>query len=291
MRQSINYDDDDDDETNNGTTVGPILRGPLYKKDPDEVKRRSLIRVLLAVLVFLLVVAFFVMGRKEEDEATQVMHSIETVRKVPIKMCPQFCNARLEQRKKHHGGDFLKPDDLMELYETAKSDLVDDLRNKYGKYYDDIMLDNGEWRKGFTGVNKNKISSLRFQRKLKMKLLQMQLAIRSENDNLEGCNCNQNADSSPNRRLANKTVVLPEIHQTFTKFVWATGGHSAAAGHGNLFNETYTAAMEASVKSVFESVGIAFEGRSYAMGGMRSGPEFALCQESIFGLDGKWISL
>jgi hypothetical protein len=59
-----------------------------------------------------------------------------------------------------------------------------------------------------------------------------------------------------------------------------------AAGHGNLHNETYTAFMEVAAQPIFESVGIEFEGRNYAMGGMRSAPEFALCQESIFGTDG-----
>jgi hypothetical protein len=44
--------------------------------------------------------------------------------------------------------------------------------------------------------------------------------------------------------------------------------------------------MEAAASPLFEAVGIAFEGRNYAMGGMPSSPEIALCQESIFGVDG-----
>lgn len=63
-----------------------------------------------------------------------------------------------------------------------------------------------------------------------------------------------------------------------------------SAGHGNLYNESYTAMMEHSVQPIFESVGIAFQGRNYAMGGMRSAPEFALCQESIFGTDADVIT-
>ncbi|KAI2500366.1 hypothetical protein MHU86_14109 [Fragilaria crotonensis] len=118
----------------------------------------------------------------------------------------------------------------------------------------------------------------------------MQVAIHADNEHLEGCNCTRYGSSSQNRRLETQTLVLPEIQQTFSNFVWATGGHSAAAGHGNLFNESYTAFMERSAKPVFEAVGIGFEGRNYAMGGMRSAPEFALCQESIFGLDADVVS-
>jgi hypothetical protein len=282
---------DDDEEEGEGVTIGPLLRGPLYTRDPEETKRRKLIRSLLAVLVVLLAVAFVLVGHKEEVAATEGELAKETVQKIPPKLCPKFCEARLEQRKKHHGGDFLQPTDLMTQFQIAKNKLVDDLKVKYGTYYEDIMLENGQWRKGFSGVNKNSISSERFRRKLMMKVLEMQIALRAENEHLEGCNCNTDQSSGHNRRLETKTLVLPELRQTYSNFVWATGGHSAAAGHGNLFNESYTAAMERAAKPVFEAVGIEFEGRNYAMGGMRSGPEYALCQESIFGLDGKRLPL
>ena len=120
-----------------------------------------------------------------------------------------------------------------------------------------------------------------------MKLLEMQIAIRTENEQLQGCNCNADKSAGHNRHLEAKAFVLPELRKTFSNFVWATGGHSASAGHGNLFNESYTANMERATKPVFEAVGIEFEGRNFAMGGMESAPEFSLCQESIFGVDGK----
>jgi hypothetical protein len=285
MKRVDIYDNDVDEGED--VTIGPLLRGPLYTKDPGETKRRKLIRGMLAVLVVLLAVAFVVVGRKEEEAASEDVVAKETVRKVPSKLCPQFCKARFEQRKKHHGGDFLKPSDLMQRFQTAKKNLDDDLKVKYGKYYEDMMLENGQWRKGFSGANKNNISSERFRRKLIMKLLETQVAIRDDSEHLEGCNCTKYGSPGQIRRLETQTLVLPDLQQTFSNFVWATGGHSAAAGHGNLFNESYTAFMERSAKPVFEAVGIGFEGRSYAMGGMRSAPEFALCQESIFGLDGK----
>ncbi|KAI2500373.1 hypothetical protein MHU86_14116 [Fragilaria crotonensis] len=288
MKRVDGYDNDEDEGEE--VTIGPLLRGPLYTKDPGEGKRRKLIRGMLAILVILLAVAFVVVGRKEEKAASGDVIAKETVQKVPPKLCPRFCQARLEQRKQHHGGDFLKASDLMQQFQTAKKNLDDDLKVKYGKYYDDMMLENGKWRKGFSGANENNISSERFRRKLMMKLLEMQVAIHADNEHLEGCNCTRYGSSSQNRRLETQTLVLPEIQQTFSNFVWATGGHSAAAGHGNLFNESYTAFMERSAKPVFEAVGIGFEGRNYAMGGMRSAPEFALCQESIFGLDADVVS-
>jgi hypothetical protein len=68
-------------------------------------------------------------------------------------------------------------------------------------------------------------------------------------------------------------------------FVWATGGHSSSAGHGNLHNESYTAVLERAVSGVFQSAGIRFEGRNRAMGGTNSYPEIALCGQEVFGLD------
>ena len=278
MKRVDSYDNDE-------VEVTPMYRGPLYKKDATEMARRKLIRGLLVILGILVAVAYLVVERKQKASGAQSEVLKETVPKVPQGVCPQFCQARLAQRKKHHGGDFLKPSDLAEQFQAGKNKLVEDLKVKYGSFYDAIMTEDGHWRKGFSGINKNDISGGRFRRKLKMKLLEMQAAIRADNSHMEGCNCNE--EDSLRRRLEPKTIVLPQLQETYSTFVWATGGHSAAAGHGNLYNESYTAFMERSAKPIFEAVGIGFEGRNYAMGGMRSGPEFALCQESIFGLDGK----
>jgi len=67
------------------------------------------------------------------------------------------------------------------------------------------------------------------------------------------------------------------------KFVWATGGHSAAAGHGNFFNQSYTAQMERQLLPVFRAADLDFVGRNYAVGGQSSAPEIASCVESMFG--------
>jgi len=72
---------------------------------------------------------------------------------------------------------------------------------------------------------------------------------------------------------------------TSSTFVWATGGDSAAAGHGNLFQQSYTPILEETVKGAFRALGVQFQGRNYAMGGYTSAPELALCMEAIYGND------
>jgi hypothetical protein len=132
------------------------------------------------------------------------------------------------------------------------------------------------------------LSYLKFRRKLQMKALQVQINILNERKDVEGCDCTI-SEPSRHRRLQ-RFVVLPEIRPHYERFVWATGGHSSAAGHGNLFNESYTAYMERGAKDVFRAIGIDFAGRNYAMGGMDSAPQIALCNEAIFGKDADVIS-
>lgn len=53
-------------------------------------------------------------------------------------------------------------------------------------------------------------------------------------------------------------VATPNTQQQYYEtIIWATGGHhsaaAAAAGHDNLFNQSYTAAMERSVSSTLMS--------------------------------------
>jgi hypothetical protein len=285
--------DDDESDLNGNGANSPVYRGRLFPKAKD-IPKRHIARGILVLLVVLFGFLWLVVDSKEEASAEKTEAVREKSRKIPQGFCNQFCKARLDQREKHHGGDFLKAGDLLSNLKSAKADVEADLKLKYGQYYDKIMLKGGKWRQAFQGANP-KVSGRRFRRKLKMKILQMQVAIRKENENLEGCNCNPTSQaegsSSGRRRLdATRQIVLPDLPQTYSKFVWATGGHSAAAGHGNLYNETYTAMLEQAAKGVFKAVGIELDARNYAMGGMKSAPEVALCQESIFGTDADVIT-
>mmetsp|Transcript_7821 Transcript_7821/g.16279 ORF Transcript_7821/g.16279 Transcript_7821/m.16279 type:complete len:629 (+) Transcript_7821:194-2080(+) len=86
------------------------------------------------------------------------------------------------------------------------------------------------------------------------------------------------------RRLTRKLAESLVLEKKETTFTWVTTGHSSAAGHGNLFNQSYTHTMEQMVSQVFLAVGLTFAGKNYAMGsGMCSAPEQALCMESLYG--------
>ena len=126
----------------------------------------------------------------------------------------------------------------------------------------------------------------RLKRKLHMKLLEVQMGIRREEEDVNGCDCvhgdipvthdseeggredetDTTTTSRGNTDELDPSSSSPKFH---SNFVWATGGSSIAAGHGNLFNETYTAFLERGVKDVFAAVGIEFEARNHAIGGIR----------------------
>ena len=110
----------------------------------------------------------------------------------------------------------------------------------------------------------------------------MQEVVQKELGAAGECNCGAREGS---RRRLNVDNTLAPFSDHYAKIVWATGGHSAAAGHGNLFNESYTSFLEQAVSNVFGAIAIEFEGRNYAMGGTPSAPEMALCQEAVFGTD------
>ena len=87
-------------------------------------------------------------------------------------------------------------------------------------------------------------------------------------------------------KLIQARLAVAEGDETFSsRLVWATGGHSSAAGHGNFLSEAYTAVMERTMKPIFAATGIDFDARPYAMGGTSSGEELALCIEQVFGED------
>jgi hypothetical protein len=67
------------------------------------------------------------------------------------------------------------------------------------------------------------------------------------------------------------------------RFIWATAGDSSAAGHGNMFNQSYTAVLERSVQPAFQALGINFVGRNYGMMWYQSAPEVAFCMKEIYG--------
>jgi hypothetical protein len=202
--------------------------------------------------------------------------------------CGNFCQARLTQRRKRHGGDFLSNADLLQLATKSQAESVAALKVSYGEeHYAKIFESKGRLRQTMIGANKKGPSIKRFQRKLQLKILEVQAAIQKENAGLmDGCDCN---GESQGRRRLEKKMTLPSIDDYFSSFVWATSGHSAAAGHGNRHDESYTAFLEVTAKPAFDTIGILFEGRNYAMGAMSSAPQLSLCNEAVFGTDGTYM--
>ena len=99
-------------------------------------------------------------------------------------------------------------------------------------------------------------SLARLKRKLMLKLLQMQVTVQNAarsssttTTTTEGCECTT-ARGTPRgwpeeeRESAEPETTRTNPTTTYAQYIWATGGHSAAAGHGNLYNESYTAYME-----------------------------------------------
>jgi hypothetical protein len=161
---------------------------------------------------------------------------------------------------------------LSDALEIAKKELATTLRDDYGRDVADrlFMLDednnspsNGSARGQtvFQPANPDdpKTAWDGFGRKIAMKLVRSAL-LRSRHD--------PSTPSSP--------AVPPTL-------VWATAGHSAAAGHGNLYNQSYTALMEQRLQPFFQLFQVQFVGRNYAVGGASSGPEIALCVGPLLG--------
>jgi len=92
-----------------------------------------------------------------------------------------------------------------------------------------------------------------------------------------------------------KIKILQAVHSLDitddpVSYTWVVSGHSAAAGHGVLFNQTYAAVLESSAQPVFDALGINFKAKNKAMGAMASAPLFTMCMEEYFGLDIDFLS-
>jgi hypothetical protein len=187
-----------------------------------------------------------------------------------INMCLDVCQTRRTTRKDQFGGDLLDRKELLEALNKGKANLISKLHVDYGKEnFENIFVDkaaNGTEQRfrGFDPLTPTGNSSKKLTRKLLVKILSVQTAIKTKDSNVRGCDCiNGDQPLGGAARIENDAP----LDTIFERYVWATGGHSAAAGHGNLYNESYTAFMERDLKPIFGAIGIEFEGRNYAMGG------------------------
>jgi hypothetical protein len=166
-----------------------------------------------------------------------------------------------------------------------RDELYENLRKDYGsEFFQRVFLQHG--RSAFKSNSKSQRSGDRMRRKMMIKLLQAQDAVKQpESSNLRAPNPTVTPASWSNNTARDSRRLKAADLASFPTYVWATGGHSAAAGHGNLHEQSYTAVLERAAKDVFAAVGLNFVGRNHAMGGTSIGPEIAMCAEAIFGND------
>lgn len=211
----------------------------------------------------------------------------------PVDQCVSVC----DEFSKEMGSFDL--DSLVASVEHEKAAMYDRIRADYGKYFEGIFLSDDTDPVIAIGNDHNSTMHI-IKRKLKIKVLKAQLAAqeyKASQVSTEGCDCAVEGSDRFLEQDENKTSAVEDPVEEeededlfFEKYVWATGGHSAAAAHGNLFNESYTAYMTRDLQPVFSALGIDFIGRNYAMGGTRSSPELASCYPQVFGVDVDFFS-
>lgn len=225
----------------------------------------------------------------DEIEINVAQQSMTTTADVPpqqeeetVPTTPALSKEEQRRNRIEHfnGYDLLKYDDLLRVVEKEQQKFIDKLKIDYGeenynkmftKTVNDQTVSVG--RELFisptkdTTTNSYGLSWDRIKKKMMLKVLNVQKNIILQEQ--EGQETRNNYD---------------DYH--YSKFTYTNGGHSASAGHGNFFNESYTVVMSDAVQDIFNSLGIQFVSRQYAMGGMRSGIEIALCVQSIFGTGG-----
>ena len=184
-------------------------------------------------------------------------------------VCHQKCSARREQRLEYYKGrDILDTQDLLNQVADETKALVTKLKVDYGaETFEDIFLNSDGRVRPFLPFSDKATESLK--RKLMIKVLSAQKNLMKKESTFDGCDCVNGDIKIPGSAKTKKSSVendenaFHDLEQSFENYIWATGGHSASAGHGNLYNESYTAFMERDLKDVFGYIGIDFQARKY----------------------------
>jgi len=209
-------------------------------------------------------------------------------------VCSSVCTQRRRKRSESIDGspNLMDPLELIRQVSAAKEKLLGKLREDYGEYFEPIFVHENTTNGYRPFGTLNDVSTEQLKRKLMIKALSMQSAFESQDSDFKGCDCSFGKDKTLRKNISDfldpgdASVVFDGMGAAvFEKYVWATGGHSIAAGHGNLYNESYTAYMERDLKGIFGSIGIDFEGRNHAMGAINSATAVSMCWKEIFGED------
>lgn len=211
--------------------------------------------------------------------------------------CSQQCANAAYDASRFDGQDLTVAATMRARLQAQRQKWIDNtMKPQYGDYYDQIftMMDPVTNQRvhigkqqtfkppnmlnlpGQKATDTSGIGWTRMVSKYQMKLLQVQLGMLEEKLNPQGYCQIQCAPPTEGHKMQ---------QDTFARFTWVNGGHSASAGHGNFYEESYTANLGTDVTPVMKGVGLDWQVRNYAMGGTESGEEVALCHNSIFGKD------
>lgn len=202
----------------------------------------------------------------EDDEPTT--HPTEDVPIESDGSCDALCDRREENRRAKFGGDLLDTKDILRLAKEGRDKTIQTLREAYGDYFDAIFIDGTDMdgEPSYRGMSEVGYRSKdRLKRKLKIKVLKMMENVRASESNVIGCNCMKKqgkADGTPD----DSAYEIPDFYE---QYVFANGGHSQAAAHGNLYKESYTAYFGDDLRPVWEAIGVDMIDRNYAAGAMK----------------------
>jgi len=220
----------------------------------DEIPNESIMKVAYITMFFLVSIILLSPSLREEISARSVS-----------KLSTQFSDAKIEESIEN------KFPTLLKSVLSARKNLDATVSKIYGNENGPAIFNRDDILSAFLGKEnerndnttslKNHKSLYRLKRRMKIKITNVLLEKKKNNNNI-----NNN-----------------EEDKFMEEYVWVTGGHSAAAGHGNLHSQTFTYTIEKLLKPIFQSAHISFKGKNYAMGGTSSGPEVSVCGSQIFG--------
>jgi hypothetical protein len=103
-------------------------------------------------------------------------------------------------------------------------------------------------------------------------------------DKMEKEKCNSQIGCTTSASYENLKRRLLHAVMTEDMFVFAMGGHSSAAGHGNHFQQSYTLQVQWILEGVFSRLGVRHQSRNIGLGGMGT-TQSGLATKSILGHD------
>jgi outer membrane biosynthesis protein TonB len=103
-------------------------------------------------------------------------------------------------------------------------------------------------------------------------------------DKMEKEKCNSQVGCTTSTSWKNLKRRLLHAVMTEDMFVFAMGGHSSAAGHGNHFQQSYTLQVQWILEGVFSRLGVRHQSRNFGLGGLGT-TQSGLATKSLLGHD------